>query len=133
MEPLPGAHRASLGVRARDAIRPEIRQRAGVQPDRLQCHPDLIAIERRDQTRAVIDVRVCQSDHVDAASPGRKARAELLHKTRGVGTAVDEQRRAADLHQIRIALTDVERAHAHIRIRARPGEDARDDEQGHRE
>jgi hypothetical protein len=71
---------------------------------------------------------VRQNDDVDPPPPRRKARAELLHETRGIRTAVDEHSRAAKLHEIRIALTDVERAQANFRLSARPRERTRDDD-----
>ena len=85
------------------------------------------------QTRAVIEVRVRQNDDVDAAPPRRKARAQLLHETRGIGAAVDEHRCRTELHEIRVALTDIERAHANLRIGDRPRERTGDHERGHGE
>src|SRR5512132_4635358 len=87
-QPLARAYSVALGVRARDPRGPEIRERAGIQPDRLQRQPHLIAVEHGDETRAVIEMRVRESDDIDAPAPWRQARAELLHEARRIGTAV---------------------------------------------
>lgn len=104
--------RAAGHARALRTLAPEAAERHVLHAARLRGEPHVVAVEDREESGAVVLVRVREHDEVDPPLPRGEAAAEQGEEASGIRTTVDEDDRAAELQQERIALTDIERADA---------------------
>lgn len=109
--------RAARHARALRALAPQPCERHVLEAAWLHGEAHVVAVEDREQAGAVVLVRMREDDEVDPPLPRQEAAAEQGEQPSGIRTAVDEHDRAAELEQERIALTDIERAHAGDRCR----------------
>lgn len=124
--------RAAGHAGSRGPLPPQTAERHVLQAARLDGEAHVVAVEDREESRAVILVRVRQHDEIDPALPRQQAAAEKRQQPSRIRAAVDEHDRAAELQQERVALSDIEGADAGDR---RGGPERRDacDERSERE
>ena len=135
-EPVPRPERSPRHARARGAFGPQPAEGHVLETARLDREPDLVAVEHREQAGSVVLMRVREHDEIDAPLPRCEAAAEECEEPPGIGATVHEHDGAAELEEERVALADVERAHAggglcgHERARAGDEKHERHDSEG---
>ena len=101
-----------------------IAEKAGVRgileaDPRVQHRTDPEAVEHLHQPGDVVLVRMAEHEQIDSARVERQVRADPTQRELGIGTAVDEHRRAARrLDEDRVALADVEHGDMQHSVRA---------------